>query len=180
MTGEAWNISNVYDEPDFFPEMEIAGSPSDVVGDDFKDMVVVPVLDGQGRAIAVIRAMNKISDRTILGANQKNNSKNGGGGFTVQDVQVLKSLASHISVNLQSVFQDEDDEELRLRDTIRILKEHRRKAELQKRRRQQQPMTLTDTEEDDSEGDEPTHPAMRARSQTTGSAAKSRESLFPE
>ena len=44
-------------------------------------------------------------------------------GFTDKDVEILKALASHISVSLTSVYQDQDDEEVRLRDTIRILKE---------------------------------------------------------
>ncbi len=39
-------------------------------------------------------------------------------------MQILKNLASHITVSLQGFFRDEDKEEMRLRDTIRLLKQH--------------------------------------------------------
>jgi hypothetical protein len=109
MTRSAWNIRDVSKEPDFAPEVRIGDMARPVA--DLKHMVVVPVLDHQGRAIAVIRAMNKVQG--------EDSSK----GFTDMDVQILKALASHISVSLNSVYQDQGDEEVRLRDTIRILKE---------------------------------------------------------
>lgn len=109
MTGEAWNIQDVTQEPDFSPEIRSEDLSRPLA--ELKHMVVVPVLDYQGRAIAVIRAMNKV---------QGGDSATG---FTDMDVQILKALASHISVSLNSVYQDQDDEEVRLRDTIRILKE---------------------------------------------------------
>ncbi|CAJ1938012.1 unnamed protein product [Cylindrotheca closterium] len=114
MTGEAWNIRDVSEEPDFFPEVrsEDVARPLD----ELRHMVVVPVLDYQGRSIGVIRAMNKIASSSV-GAGPP------GDGFTSIDVQALKALASHISVSLNSVYQDQDDEEVRLRDSIRILKE---------------------------------------------------------
>jgi hypothetical protein len=37
-------------------------------------------------------------------------------------VQLLKVLASHLSVSLQSMY--EDDAEVSLRDTMKVLKEH--------------------------------------------------------
>jgi GAF domain-containing protein len=140
LTGEAWNIPNVQEEPDFLPELhEYDGSGPKSL----KHMVVVPVLDGQGRTIAVIRALNKIPEEAT-----RNNSSRPAEpgtmahargvlvraasrrivqptpeGFTDADVQILKSLASHVSVSLQRLFQDEENEEMRLRDTIRILKE---------------------------------------------------------
>ena len=40
-----------------------------------------------------------------------------------QDVEILKSLASHLSVSLQVFYQDTEEAEMRLRDTIRIFKE---------------------------------------------------------
>lgn len=114
LTGEAWNIHDVRKEPDYLPDRyEEDGS----IPLFLKHMVVVPVLDGQGRTIAVIRALNKKAHGTV-------GSPTGHQGFTDADVQILKSLASHISVSLQSVFRDEEHEEMRLRDTIRILKEH--------------------------------------------------------
>lgn len=115
LTGEAWNIQNVHQEPDFLPDYyEADGS----IPSHLKSMVVVPVLDSQGQAIGVLRALNKLSSEASSA------SGGGGSGFRESDVQILKSLASHISVSLQGVFRDEHDEEMRLRDTIRILKEH--------------------------------------------------------
>jgi tRNA-specific adenosine deaminase 1 len=115
LTGEAWNIHDVRKEPDYLPDhYEEDGS----IPLFLKHMVVVPVLDGQGRTIAVIRALNKKATSAHV------SGPTGHQGFTDSDVQILKSLASHISVSLQSVFRDEENEEMRLRDTIRILKEH--------------------------------------------------------
>lgn len=108
LTGEAWVISDLRKEPDFLPAIK---EQYGEIPDHLKHMLVVPVLDGQGRAIAVIRALNK-------------KASSGKNGFTDADVQILKNLASHISVSLQSVFRDEDKEEMRLRDTIRLLKQH--------------------------------------------------------
>eukprot|EP00526_Cylindrotheca_closterium_P012657 CAMPEP_0113661362 /NCGR_PEP_ID=MMETSP0017_2-20120614/33387_1 /TAXON_ID=2856 /ORGANISM="Cylindrotheca closterium" /LENGTH=445 /DNA_ID=CAMNT_0000576047 /DNA_START=186 /DNA_END=1526 /DNA_ORIENTATION=+ /assembly_acc=CAM_ASM_000147 len=118
MTGEAWNIRDVSEEPDFFPEVRSEDMERPL--DELKHMVVVPVLDYQGRAIGVIRAMNKVASSSgVVGAAGSSPED----GFTSIDVQTLKALASHISVSLNSVYQDQDDEEVRLRDTIRILKE---------------------------------------------------------
>ena len=105
LTGNAWNIHDVHSEADFSPR-ELNKGPE--ARENTRDLVVVPVLDGQGRPIAAIRAMNKTS-RTH---------------FTEQDVLILTSLASHISVSLQTIYQNQDEDEVRLRDTIRILKEH--------------------------------------------------------
>eukprot|EP00980_Cylindrotheca_fusiformis_P001095 scaffold305_cov110-Cylindrotheca_fusiformis.AAC.13 len=109
MTGEAWNIQDVSQEPDFSPAIRSEDVERPI--DELKHMLVVPVFDHEGRAIAVIRAMNKVDE------------DGSGKGFTDMDVQILKALASHISVSLNSIYQDQDDEEVRLRDTIRILKE---------------------------------------------------------
>jgi hypothetical protein len=109
MTGMAWNIVDVSSEPDFSPEIrEEDGMAKELKY--LRHMVVVPVFDYQGRAIGVIRAMNKVEGE----GSQK--------GFTHMDVQILKALASHISVSLNSVYQDQI-EEVRLRDTIQILRE---------------------------------------------------------
>jgi hypothetical protein len=43
-------------------------------------------------------------------------------GFTSNDVQILKALASHISIALRSL--SKDDADVTMRDTIRTLKEH--------------------------------------------------------
>lgn len=131
LTGQSWNISDVDSEPDFAKDHVVGQSRP---GEKIRNMVVVPVLDSQGKTIAVIRAFNKVghgsihnresdnrgtpTERELLDIQQR--------GFTDQDVQVLKALASHISVSLQFLYyqDNEEDEELRIRDTIRILKEH--------------------------------------------------------
>ena len=117
-------ISDVTREPDFLPALlEQYGGE---IPDHLKHMVVVPVLDGQGRTMAVIRAMNKQTHPTTTTTTTTTTlpsfpAKNG---FTDADVRILKNLASHISVNLQGFFRDQGKEEMRLRDTIRLLKQH--------------------------------------------------------
>ena len=117
LTGEAWVISDLTREPDFLPALQEQYGGD--IPDHLKHMVVVPVLDGQGRTLAVIRALNKVSPpkSTTTTSLTKN-------GFTDADVRILKNLASHISVNLQGFFRDQGKEEMRLRDTIRLLKQH--------------------------------------------------------
>jgi len=112
LTGTTWNIAgSLMDEPDFYPlSIDTAGGSKDVNKNQFRDCVVVPILDGRGRVIAVLKALNK------------ENTRDGTGGFTDQDVEILLSLASHVSVSLQGIYHD-GDEELGLRETIRILKE---------------------------------------------------------
>ena len=129
LTREPWNIYDVHSEPDFIAESK----GLQIQQRHMKHMVVVPVLDGHGNAIAVIQGINKLSHpskRGSSGSNQKEDSDSTStitqqGGFTDRDVQILVALASHISVSLQkSMYQaSDDDEEVRLRDTIRILKE---------------------------------------------------------
>lgn len=120
LTGQSWNVKDVDAEPDFCQEM--TGQTEKV-----KNLVCVPVLDSEGRAFAVIRAFNKV-DEGSLGSSAK---KAGDSkeiqrlGFTINDVQVLKALASHISVSLQYMYQErEADAAMGVKETIRILKEH--------------------------------------------------------
>jgi GAF domain-containing protein len=109
LTGTTWNIvGSLKDEPDFFPlSIETTDGCTNLDHGYFRDLVVVPILDGQGRVIAVLEALNKKTDDN---------------GFSDDDVDVLSSLASHVSVSLQTIYQNSEDEDLRLRDTIRILK----------------------------------------------------------
>ena len=122
LTGQAWNIPDVSKEPDFSSEMAI-----DITLDNkskIRNMVCVPVLDAQGRAIAVIRAVNKVGKGrgNPDGRGQRSYTSQS---FTNDDVQILKALAGHISVSLQRMYEaDGEKEELRLKDTIRILKEY--------------------------------------------------------
>jgi len=112
LTGSTWNIvGSLMDEPDFCPlSIEAADGFTNVDHGHFRDLVVVPILDGQGRVIAVMEALHK---------------KYVNSGFSDDDVEILSSLASHVSVSLQTIYQDSEDEDLRLRDTIRILKNGR-------------------------------------------------------
>jgi GAF domain-containing protein len=123
LTAQAWNIPDVSKEPDFSSEMA-----ADITLDDTKskirNMVCVPVLDPQGRTIAVIRAVNKVGKGRgdPDDALQRSYTSQT---FTNDDVQILKALAGHISVSLQRMYEaDGEKEELRLKDTIRILKEY--------------------------------------------------------
>jgi GAF domain-containing protein len=75
----------------------------------------------------VIQAINKIgkgreddTDGAAVSVSQEPRS------FTDNDVQILKALASHISVSLQRMYEHVDDEnaETRLKDTISMLKKY--------------------------------------------------------
>lgn len=114
LTGESFNFYDVRNEPDFAAE---AGKQNESLPQDqqIRNMVCVPVLDSQGRAIAVIQATNKTLKRK--GTHPFSKSQ---GGFTENDVQILKALASHITVSLQRMNHDEG---MRLKDTITMLKE---------------------------------------------------------
>ena len=80
-------------------------------------MLCVPVFDIHGNVIAVIQAINKVK-RGIATQKVDSDEKEG---FTKSDSRVLKALATHVSVSLQSI---QSEEESRLRDTMKILKEH--------------------------------------------------------
>mmetsp|Transcript_40251 Transcript_40251/g.97232 ORF Transcript_40251/g.97232 Transcript_40251/m.97232 type:complete len:646 (-) Transcript_40251:343-2280(-) len=157
LTGDTWNITNVNSEPDFSPpplvedvkavtkSSDAAGTCSSVTSSssspprkrprpEYRNMVVVPILDSRGRAIAAIEARNKIGDKMTTGPATSSSrrdqsipsSPNIVSSFTDQDVEILKSLASHISVKLQLTYQvAEEGEQARgsLKDTISIMKE---------------------------------------------------------
>ena len=124
LTGQTWNIHDVHSEPDF--SKELAAEQETI-----RNMVCVPILDSVGRTIGVLRAMNKTQEGSIgrgssgpkSGAQTEEIQRKG---FTNNDVQVLKALASHISVSLQYMYQDdkEEDAAMGVKDTIKILKEH--------------------------------------------------------
>jgi tRNA-specific adenosine deaminase 1 len=114
-TGEAVNVYDVHTEPDFARDIW-----DDEMRTKIKSMVCVPVVDSQGRVIAVIQAVNKIRKGVVRETDPPTRSERGG--FTASDVQVLKVLASHVSVALQVMLEEET--EMSLRDTIKTLKEH--------------------------------------------------------
>lgn len=85
-----------------------------------KNMLLVPVCDSQGRVIALIQAINKVRKGIVRETDPPTRSERGG--FTSSDVQVLKVLASHVSVALQAM--KEEETEMSLKETILTLKEH--------------------------------------------------------
>lgn len=125
LTRQAWNIHDVDNEPDYSHEM--TGESQRI-----RNMICVPVLDSEGRTIAVIRAFNKMDEGSVALQGSSSAKKPGDNldiqrrGFTNNDVQVLKALASHISVSLQYLYQEKEEENaaVGVKDTIRILKEH--------------------------------------------------------
>jgi len=132
LTGTSWNIAgDLMDEDDFYPlSLETAGSDYEeqIDRERYRDCAVVPILDGGGRVIAVLEALNKERPRERYDDDDREASDedpDAFGGFTDEDVEILVSLASHVSVILQRIYQigEEDEEDFGLRDTIRILKE---------------------------------------------------------
>ena len=125
LTGTTWNITgNLINEPDFYPLSIKTGAVTDQ--SQFRDCAVVPILDGQGRVIAVLEAFNKECEDESYPNSGSSSSSNDvyTGGFTDMDVEILMSLASHVSVSLQKIYQDgEKEEDLGLKETIRILNE---------------------------------------------------------
>ncbi|GAX09848.1 hypothetical protein FisN_11Lh174 [Fistulifera solaris] len=120
LTGEAWKIDHVSEEPDW--DIETAK--------DAETMICVPVLDGNGKTIAVLQAINKVGKGQVGDEQQQQpwmvEESNRPRPFSRQDVQILKSLASHIGVSLQQLYDTagEEENELRLKDTIQVLKQY--------------------------------------------------------
>jgi GAF domain-containing protein len=130
LTREACNIYDVSTEQDYISSHEgvTLHKADSVSGDEeqapVKNMLCVPVLDGNDHTIGVLQAINKVGENekdkeaAPVVANDR--------GFTAVDVQILKALASHITVSLQRMMLDtedvDDEEKRRLRDTIRIIK----------------------------------------------------------
>lgn len=125
LSGEAWNIYDVRTEPEFTPESGGHDSNEQLSPEmQIRNMVCVPVLGAHGRAIAVIQSINKVSKGSIP-QDERFSVTAQEGGFTNGDVQVLKALASHISVALQRMYDEAGDEgDMRLKDTIRMLKDY--------------------------------------------------------
>jgi len=130
LTGEAWNIYDVRSEPDFAPETGEDDNQQGFRQSEIRNMVCVPVLDAQGRAIAVLQALNKVSrGRVGMGSDGREEAAvdvmAAEEGFASRDVNVLKALASHISVSLQRMYDEAGEEsDMRLRDTITMLKDY--------------------------------------------------------
>ena len=130
LTGESLNIADVATEPDFVPDIGYVVEPGSVSKPSgaqvTRSMLCIPVMDSAGRPIAVIQAINKVGkgrgdEDHILGS-LDNEPRT----FTENDVQILKALASHISVSLQRMYEQAggDEAEMRLKDTIHLLKKY--------------------------------------------------------
>ena len=142
LTGESWNVSDVDAEPDFVPEIGYVDYHNQ--REKTRSMIVVPVMDSSGRPIAVIQAINKVGrgrEDEDTGAETDDNAKSVAASssssstaaaartarpFTDSDVQILKALASHISVSLQRISEEAegDQAEMRLKDTVRLLHDY--------------------------------------------------------
>ena len=71
--------------------------------------------------------MDDDDDHVVAAANASSSSSlHEARPFTESDVQILKALASHISVSLQRMYEQEegDQAEMRLKDTIRLLHDY--------------------------------------------------------
>ena len=135
LTGESWNIRDVDAEPDFVPEIGYVDYHNQ--NEKTRTMIVVPVMDSSGRPIAVIQAINKvgrgredengedsdISNKTTAGSNTATRTARP---FSDSDVQILKALATHISVSLQRISEEAegDQAEMRLKDTVQLLHDY--------------------------------------------------------
>jgi GAF domain-containing protein len=131
LTREVCNVGNDGSDND----QEQQGPP-------IKNMICVPVLDGNDRTIGVLQVINKKNgnsdDDEEDDKKAVNHHHNRDHGFTAVDVQILKAMSSHIAVSLQRIMTLEEttedgapsqggggdeEEKMRLRDTIRILKD---------------------------------------------------------
>jgi len=125
LSGEAWNIKNVQSEPDHVPDSY-----------DYEplNMICVPVLDGNGRTIGVLQAVNKIQKDNETnekagdnedGTEEQVNENEEINGFEDSDINILQALASHVSVSLQRMYYEGagvEEEEHEMKKTIQILK----------------------------------------------------------
>ena len=111
LTGKVLNIENIEGEDDY--HRDISGIDKDF---EPRNMLCVPVMDGEGNTIAVLQALNKV-----------NHEKGTVSSFTDRDVNVLQALASHISVSLQELcseaLEKTNGEESSLKQKIQVLKE---------------------------------------------------------
>ena len=130
LTGESLNIADVATEPDFVPDIGYVVEPSNASNANStqvtRSMLCVPVMDSAGRPIAVIQAINKVGKGREDEEHILSSLANEPRAFTENDVQILKALASHISVSLQRMYEQAggDEAEMRLKDTIHMLKKY--------------------------------------------------------
>mmetsp|Transcript_23 Transcript_23/g.31 ORF Transcript_23/g.31 Transcript_23/m.31 type:complete len:475 (-) Transcript_23:51-1475(-) len=116
MTGDSFVAIDAQTHPDFDPEIWAPLCDLEVKG-----LACVPVFDAEQRVIAVIQAVNKIESSPSITKDEEEKI-NGELIFSHKDVQVLEALATHVSVSIQN-FQEEENE-LKLKDTIKMIKNH--------------------------------------------------------
>jgi GAF domain-containing protein len=134
LTGETLNIADVSLEPDYVPEYAAEPETSHPKKlHTTQSMLCIPVMDSAGRPIAVIQAINKVGrgrddeeDASPLAGDGSSSLEEGPRSFTENDVQILKAVASHVSVSLQRMYEQAGGEEaeMRLKDTIQMLKKY--------------------------------------------------------
>jgi len=112
LKGDVMNVPDVSADPGFHPESNLN---KQIPADKIRSMLAVPVFDVHGNVIAVIQALNKADAGSAKIFRKGASSK----GFTESDVNVLQTLAPHVSVTLQNMHSNG---ETSLRDTIQILK----------------------------------------------------------
>lgn len=105
-TGEAINIVDPLKNTDFDKEFSVRGEET-------RHLMIVPIKNPRGEIIGLLQAVNKIDD------DKSENDSNRG--FTLNDLRIVCSLASHMSVYLLNV---EDEEKISLKDTIQLLRRH--------------------------------------------------------
>eukprot|EP00548_Thalassiothrix_antarctica_P004288 CAMPEP_0194151418 /NCGR_PEP_ID=MMETSP0152-20130528/48027_1 /TAXON_ID=1049557 /ORGANISM="Thalassiothrix antarctica, Strain L6-D1" /LENGTH=458 /DNA_ID=CAMNT_0038855211 /DNA_START=64 /DNA_END=1440 /DNA_ORIENTATION=- len=126
-TGKVQNVIDVQNDLDVvkdlynkaFPDLEL------------RTMLCAPIMDTQGRVIAVLQAINKVQrgnlPRHAAILNRRDSYVHDAPVFTNTDVSVLQILASHIAVSLQTMYDLEEDGTITagwsLKHTIAVLKE---------------------------------------------------------
>lgn len=105
-TGEAINIVDPLKNSNFDKEFSVRGEET-------KHLMIVPIKNPRGEIIGLLQAVNKIDD--------DDKPENINKGFTLNDLRIVCSLASHMSVYLLNV---EDEEKISLKDTIQLLRRH--------------------------------------------------------
>lgn len=116
LTGEPAVIYDVREEPDFNPSYDSGTFKT-------KSMCCVPVKDVEGRVVGVVQAINKVAQRSpTRGGGPGNPGKRHTRvkkGFTMDDLGILQQISNHAAVFMQGM--DEGMEELRFRDTLKLL-----------------------------------------------------------
>jgi len=107
LTGEPAVIYDVREEPDFNPNYDSGTFKT-------KSMCCVPVKDVEGRVVGVVQAINKVPPPKP-GKSRPRAKK----GFTMDDLGILQQISNHAAVFMQGM--DEGMEELRFRDTLKLL-----------------------------------------------------------